>query len=258
MGMDKEIKEYVTTCKACQRNEPSQQLPIGLLKPLEIPNQHWETVTMDFISQLPRTKSGHDCIAVIVDKLSKLSHLIPTTTNVTASQFAVQFVNEIVRLHGVPKHIVSDRDSKFTSHFWRHLMKCLGVELRLSTSFHPQTDGQTERTNRTLETILRNFVNQKNNNWNEFLSTTEIAINNSKQASTKFSPFFLNFGYNMRLPFLNHNQSKSINATAVPAADEMLKSIRQSTAQAIENLKSAQETQSFYSNMKRRDEQFVV
>lgn len=257
-GMDREIKEYVTTCHLCQRNKPSQQLPIGLLKPLEIPSGAWETITMDFITQLPRTKSGYDSIAVVVDKLSKMTHLIPTTTTVTAPKFAVQFVKEIVRLHGVPKHIISDRDSKFTSHFWRQLMKCLGVELRLSTSFHPQTDGQTERANRTIETILRNFVNQRNNNWDEFLATAEIAINNAKQASTQFSPFYLNYGYHMKLPFLNHNQSHAIESSTVPAADEMFKSIRQSTEQAIENLKKAQETQSLYANKKRRDEQFKV
>lgn len=257
-GMDREIKDYVTSCNLCQRNKPSQQLPIGLLKPLEIPSQLWETITMDFITQLPRTKSGYDSIAVVVDKLSKMTHLIPTTTNVTAPQFAAQFMKEIVRLHGVPKHIVSDRDSKFTSHFWRHLMKCLGIELRVSTSFHPQTDGQTERTNRTLETILRNFVNQRNNNWDEFLATTEIAINNAKQASTKFSPFYLNYGYHMKLPFLNHTRASSIDSSSVPAADEMFKSIRQSTEQAIENLRKAQLTQSLFANKKRRNEQFTV
>ncbi len=257
-GMDREIKDYVTSCNLCQRNKSSQQLPVGLLKPLEIPRQLWETITLDFITQLPRTKSGYDSIAVVVDKLSKMTHLIPTTTNVTAYQFAAQFMKEIVRLHGVPKHIVSDRDSKFTSHFWRQLMKCLGVEHRLSTSFHPQTDGQTERSNRTLETILRNFVNQRNNNWDEFLATTEIAINNSKQASTKFSPFYLNHGYHMKLPFLNHTQSGAIASSSVPAADVMFKSISQAIEQATENLKKAQETQSFHANKKRRDEQFTV
>jgi hypothetical protein len=257
-GMDREIKDYVTSCDLCQRNKPSQQLPMGLLKPLEIPKQAWDTITMDFITQLPRTKSGYDSIAVVVDKLSKMVHLIPTHTNVTAPQFAMQFIKEIVRLHGVPRHIISDRDSKFTSHFWRHLMKCLGVELRLSTSFHPQTDGQTERANRTLETILRNFVNQRNNNWDEFLATTEIAINNAKQASTKFSPFYLNYGYHMNLPFLNHKHSGSMDSPTVPAADEMFKSIRQATEQAMDNLMKAQETQSFYANQKRRDEQFKI
>ena len=137
-------------------------------------------------------------------------------------------------------------------------MKCLGVELRLSTSFHPQTDGQTERSNRTLETVLRNFVNQRNNNWDEFLATTEIAINNAKQASTKFSPFFLNHGHHMKLPFLNHTQSKAIDSSTVPAAAAMFKSISQAIEQATENLKKAQDTQSLYANKKRRDEQFKV
>jgi len=255
-GMDREIKEYVTTCNSCQRNKSSQQLPIGLLKPLEIPKQAWSTITIDFITQLPRTRSGYDSIAVVVDKLSKMAHLIPTHTNVSAPQFAMQFVKEIVRLHGVPKHIISDRDSKFTSHFWKHLMKCLGVDLRLSTSFHPQSNGQTERSNRTLETVLRNFVNQRNNNWDEFLTTTEIAINNSKQASTKFSPFYLNHGYHMNLPFLNHNHSIASEPSNVPAADAMFKAIRDSTEKAIENLKEAQETKALHANKKRRDEQF--
>jgi transposase InsO family protein len=110
---------------------------------------------MDLITQLPRSKLGNDAIIVIVDKLTKMVHYVPTTTTVTAPQISELFIREVCRLHGVPESILSDRDPRFTAHFWRSLWKSLGTKLVMSTSYHPQTDGQTERTNRTLEEMLR-------------------------------------------------------------------------------------------------------
>jgi transposase InsO family protein len=141
---------------------------------------------MDLITQLPHTKAGNDAIVVVVDKYSKMLHCIPTTTTVTARQLAKLFFNEIVRLHGVPSSIISDRDPRFTSSFWQQLWKQLGTRLAMSTAYHPQTDGQTERANRTIEEMLRAYVNTKQNDWDEYLTAVEIAYNNGKQTSTGY------------------------------------------------------------------------
>src|SRR5690606_24365936 len=135
--------------------KPSSQTPLGLLQPIPTPEQRFHTWTMDLITQLPRTKSGHDAIVVWVDKCSKLKHYVPTVTEVTAPKLATLFIDNIVRLHGLPSNIISDRDPRFTSLFWKSLWKQLGTQLSMSTSFHPQSDGQTERQNRALEESLR-------------------------------------------------------------------------------------------------------
>ena len=154
-GMDETVRQYVTSCDACQRNKPSQQSPMGLSQPLPIPTRPWQQVSMDLITQLPRSKLGNDAIVVFVDKLTKMVHYVATTTNVTAPQLATLFMREVVRLHGVPESILSDRDPRFTANFWRAFWSQLGTTLTMSTAYHPQTDGQTERANRTLEEMLR-------------------------------------------------------------------------------------------------------
>ena len=140
--LHRDVGKYVSTCVACQANKASNQRPIGLLQPLPIPKRRWEVVTMDLITGLPITRIGqHDAIVVFVDKLSKMVHYAPCTTTVDAPSLAKIFFREVVRLHGVPKVIISDRDPRFTSHFWTALWKELGTKLSMSTSYHPQTDG---------------------------------------------------------------------------------------------------------------------
>ena len=138
--MDVEIQTYVTGCDACQRNKPSHQAKIGLLQPLPIPERPWQQVSLDLIVALPRTKSGHDAVVVFVDKLTKMVHYVATTTNVTAPQLSQLFMREVCRLHGVPESILSDRDPRFTAHFWRALWGQLGTKLTMSTAYHPQTE----------------------------------------------------------------------------------------------------------------------
>jgi hypothetical protein len=181
--MHAEIRDYVTSCLACQSNKPSHQLPMGLLQPIPTPSRRWEQVSMDLITQLPKTRSGHDAIVVFVDKLSKMVHYAPTKTQVTAPELASLFVKEVVRHHGVPESIISDRDPRFTSNFWRSVWQQLGTKLSMSTAYHPQSDGQTERANRTLEDMLRAYVSYRQDDWDKHLIAAEIAYNNSLQAS---------------------------------------------------------------------------
>ena len=139
----------------------SNQVPAGLLQPLEIDDERWETVTMDLVTKLPTTKNNNDTIVVFVDKLSKMVHCCPANEKdgkTKAPHMARMFFDNIVRLHGVPKRIVSDRDRRFISSFWQELWRLLGTKLAMSTSYHPQTDGQTERMNRTLEDVIRHYI----------------------------------------------------------------------------------------------------
>jgi hypothetical protein len=145
-SMKTEIAEFVARCIVCQQVKIEHQKPAGLLQPLEIPEWKWEQITMDFVSGLPRTKKGYDSIWVIVDGLTKSAHFIPVKTTYKTPKFAELFIEQIVKLHGVPLSIVSDRDPKFTSRFWKAFQEAMGTRLKMSTSHHPQTDGQSERT----------------------------------------------------------------------------------------------------------------
>jgi len=177
-GLAKEVKEYIKSCLTCATTKSSNQRPAGLLQPLPIPSRRWEQVTFDLITALPKTKRKHTAIAVWVDKLSKMVHLAPCTTEVTAVDLADLFYREIVRYHGVLVSIVSDRDPRFTANFWQALWALLGTKLKMSTAYHPQSDGQTENTNKTLENMLRAYVNNSLSDWDDYLVSAEIAINN--------------------------------------------------------------------------------
>ena len=147
---------------------------------------------MDFITQLPTTTEGHDAIFVVVDRLTKMVHLIPTHSSVTAIETAHLFINNVLKLHGFPANFVSDRDPRFRSTFWKELLRCCNCYGHLSSSYHPQSDGQTERANRILEDILRHYVGPFHTDWDQHLACAEFAINNSYQESIKTTPFRLN------------------------------------------------------------------
>ena len=149
-GMKREVAEYVSKCLVCQQVKVERQKPSGLLQPLPIPEWKWEHITMDFVFKLPPITQRHDDIWVVVDQLTKSAHFLPIREKFSPQKLAELFMNNIVSLHGVPVSIISDRDPRFTSRFWKRLMKELGVRLNLSTAFHPQTDGQSERTIQTL------------------------------------------------------------------------------------------------------------
>ena len=159
--MADDIWKFVASCTQCQKYKSTNQKPAGLLQPLPIPTRNWDHVGMDFIVQLPQTKEGWDAIVVFIDRLTKMAHFAPTTTTATAAETAKIFINHVLRLHGLPSAIISDRDAKFTSHFWQALFKAIGTQLLMSTAYHPQTDGQTERTNRTLKQVLSIFCNYR-------------------------------------------------------------------------------------------------
>jgi transposase InsO family protein len=162
---------------------------------LQVPEWKWEEIAMDFIVGLPRTQSGNDSIWVIMDRLTKVAHFIPIKTTYSRPQLAELYMSRIVYLHGVPKKIMSDRGTQFTSMFWERLHETLDTQLRFSSAYHPQTDGQTERVNQILEDMLRACALQYGRSWDKSLLYVEFSYNNSYQESLKMAPFELMYGH---------------------------------------------------------------
>jgi hypothetical protein len=206
--------------------------------------------------QTKERRRKNTAIVVFVCRLTKMVHYVATTTNVTAPQLATLFMREVVRLHGVPQAILSDRDPRFTAHFWRAFWTQLGTTLTMSTAYHPQTDGQTERANRTLEEMLRSRINFAQTDWDEHLSIAELAVNNAQQASTGFSPFYLNYGKEVELPL--DRAIAELRPTNNPEAAARIRRLHADLARAHENLERAQQRQAHYANQHRRDVTFKV
>ena len=201
--MRETIKRYIKNCDMCQRSKAVRHAPYGLLQPNEVPDQPWRSIAMDFITDLPNS-NGYDTILVVIDRLTKMSHFIPCRKDLDARQFATLFMQHVVRLHGIPRDIITDRGSLFTSELWKETTKNLGIERRLSTAFHPQTDGQTERTNAILEQYLRSYINYQQDNWSDLISIAEFAYNNGYQETIKTTPFYANYGRNPEHQLMNH------------------------------------------------------
>ncbi|KAA0032741.1 ty3-gypsy retrotransposon protein [Cucumis melo var. makuwa] len=193
-NMKREVAEFVSRCLVCQQVKAPRQKPAGLLQPLRVPEWKWENVSMDFITGLPRTLWGFTVIWVVVDRLTKSAHFIPGQSTYTASKWAQLYMSEIVRLHGVAVSIVSDRDARFTSKFWKGLQTAMGTRLDFSTVFHPQTDGQTKRLNQVLKDMLRACALEFPGSWDSHLHLMEFAYNNSFQATIGMAPFEALYG----------------------------------------------------------------
>ena len=197
MGID--VKRFVYSCDVCQRTKRGLSRS-GLLQSLPVPKQPWVDISMDFIMSLPQTPNGYNAIYTLVDRLTKAVHLVPTVSSIDAKESASLYIQNVFRLHGLSDSIVCDRDPRFTASFFQEVFDQLGTKLALSTANHPQTDGSTERMNRLVEDILRDFFNHKQDNWDMLLPLCEFAINSSQQASTGNTPFFLSYGLHPRAP----------------------------------------------------------
>ncbi|KAH9763326.1 Endonuclease [Citrus sinensis] len=229
------------------------QRPAGCSQPLPIPEWKWEHITMDFVAGLPRTQTGHDSVWVVVDRLTKSAHFLPFKTTYSMDKLGSIYVVEIVRLHGVPMSIVSDRDSHFTSKFWTSLQNALGTKLNFSTTFHPQTDGQSERTIQTLEDMLRTCVMEFKGNWDNYLPLMEFAYNNSYQASIEMAPYEALYGrkYGTLVCWDEVGEQRLFGPELVQDTNEKIQLIR-------DRLKVAQDRQKSYVDKRRRELEFKV
>jgi hypothetical protein len=233
--MRTDIAEFVAKCDIFRRIKAKHQRPAGLLKPLDIPLWKWDDICMDFITRLPRTQKGNDSIWVIVDRLTKVAHFIPVKTTYTVSQLSELYMENILKLHGAPRSIVSDRRPQFTAKFWQSLHKSLRTQLDYSTAFHPQTDGQTKRVNQILEDLLRACVLAYGSDWEKSLSYVEFTYNNSHQANLQMSPFEALYGRKCRTPLMwsEIGERSYFGPDSIVEAEENVAKVR-------ENLKIAQ------------------
>jgi hypothetical protein len=209
-------------------------------------------VTMDMVVKLPATKRGFDSVLVFVDRLSKYVHFVPTTEKLAAKGFARLFVQTVVANHGMPKEVISDRGATWNNKFWKHVCRMVGVRHYMSTAYHPQTDGQTERTIQVLKDVLRVYIGPRQNDWDLWLPLAQFAINNSYHESIHNTPFFVNTGMHPRTPM-------TVNLpTGAPEASSFVEHINSCVQRASEAMEHAQVRMAHYANQSRRDVRYAV
>ena len=252
-NMKKEIAEWVSRCDTCQRVKAEHQRPSGLLQPLEIPEWKWEHLAMDFVVGLPRTKANHDAIWIIIDRLTKSAHFLPINEKFSLERLVQLYLKEIVVRHGVPVSIVSDRDPRFTSRFWRRFQEHLGTKLNMSTAYHPQTDGQSERTIQTIEDMLRVCAIDFKGSWDDHLPLVEFSYNNSYHASIGMPPYEALYGRKCRSPVYweEVGERKMLGPELVQQTKEAVELIKK-------RLIAAQDRQRRYADPHRKNIEFEI
>ncbi|GJZ08629.1 putative reverse transcriptase domain-containing protein, partial [Tanacetum coccineum] len=252
-NMKAEIATYVSKCLTCAKVKIEYQKPSGLLVQPEIPKWKWENITMDFVTKLPRTAAGQDTIWVIVDRLTKSAHFLPMREDDTLEKLTRQYLKEVVSRHGVPVSIISDRDGKFTSHFWKSLHKALGTRLDMSTAYHPETDGQSERTIQTLEDMLRACVLDFGKGWDKHLPLVEFSYNNSYHTSIKAAPFEALYGRKCRSPICWAEVGDS-----QLTGPEIIHETTERIVQIKSHIQAARDRQKSYADVRRKPLEFQV
>jgi hypothetical protein len=234
-NMKVDIAKYVAECDTCHRMKASHLKSACVLQPFSITMWKWDDISMDFVVGLPLILRKKDSIWVIVDRLTKTAHFIAVHTTYSLQQCAELYMDQIVRLHGILKTIISDRGTQFVARFWEQLHECLGTKLIRSSSYHPQTDGQTERINQILEDMLRASILHYDKSWDKFLSLAEFSYNNSYQASLKMAPFDALYGRRCRTPL---NWSEAGERTLFVL--DLVKDSEENVQVIMENLKLSQ------------------
>ncbi|SGY22615.1 BQ5605_C019g08829 [Microbotryum silenes-dioicae] len=241
-GMRAFVNDYVRSCDSCQRNKPPHRKH-GPLHSLPVPTKPWSSLSMDHIVDLPPS-SGFDSVLVVVDRLTKEAHFIPAQKSDTSETLASQFKTHIFRLHGLPGDIVSNHGTTFTSSWWTKFLKMLDIRPNLSTAFHPESDGQTERTNQILDHYLRHFCYYHQDNWHDLLPLAEFSYNNSFHSSIGMTPFFASRGYHPRLEV-------TLQETPVPDVRQHLAGLRNAQQLAQNQIRRSQESHARYANLRR-------
>lgn len=234
-GIRAQVIEFIKHCDECQKNKPTNLKRAGLIVPIPPPTYCFQRVSLDLMTDLPRTARGNDSIVVFVCMFSKMVIFCPIIKNITGEGLARVFISEVYGKHGLPEGLVSDRDPRFTGNFWQSFFKILGTRLNMTTAYHPEADGQTERMNRTLEEMLRAYIGPGQDDWDDLLPMLEFAYNSSVHSATGYTPFYLNNG---REPRTSLSASLGVE-TNVPAVVVFIKQLKEAHEFALENLKKA-------------------
>lgn len=251
-AMKNDVTRYVQECDTCQRVKTGHQFPGGLLQPLPVPTQIWEEISIDFVEGLPKS-NNKDCIMVVVDRFTKVGHFLALTHPFTAAQVAQLFMDNIFKLHGMPISIVSDRDRIFTSVFWKELFNSMGTNLRMSSAYHPQTDGQTERLNRRLEHYLRAMVGTRPKNWSKWLPLAQWWYNTTYHSAIHRSPYEALYGVCPRQICIPSDHRSQVDVVAeFQVQREAMNKVLQ------EAIQTAQHKYKQYADTKRREVEFQV
>ncbi|MCO5568036.1 hypothetical protein L7F22_021732 [Adiantum nelumboides] len=245
--MKRDILDYVSKCVVCQKTKFDRGKQPGLLQPLPIPDSPWESISMDFIFGLPKSIHGNTGIGTIVDRFSKQAHFIPVKKTIKAHQMATLFISQIFKYHGLPSSVVSDRDPRMTSNFWKGLFENLGTRLNFSSAYHPQTDGQSEIANLTILDLLKSYVTEvdQRSQWEKYLPLVEYAYNNTVHTSTGKAPFEVIEGRS-KSPLLLKVHKK------IFAADEYSRDLKESFQKIKEAISISQQKQKAAANKHRR------
>ena len=239
-----QMETYIKNCVLCQQNKFAKHARYGQIKFAPVPTLPWHDVTMDFVVKLPKSKNPttqeiYDSIMVMVDKLTKYVLMIPFKKSYKTDQFGFILLDRLVKDHGIPASITSNKNKFFTSNYWKTLMSAIGTKLKMSTIYHPETDGQTKKINQSMETYFRHYVNVKQNNWVSFLPITQLAHNNKKSNTTKLTPFFANYG---KHPELFHAPKPGPNAHKTMVTVSDITKLHEKMADAIIHSNNKTET----------------
>jgi len=251
-GVTKEVERYVDGCNVCQRYKNRSEAPAGKLMPNAIPEKPWSYISADFITKLPLAQ-GYDAILVVCDRFSQMAHFIATMERMSAEGLARLFWDQVWKLHGLPESIISDRGVQFAAGMMKELNNLLGIQTKLSTAYHPQTDGQTERVNQELEQYLRVFIDHRQEQWLDWLGMAEFAYNNKIHVATKVSPFKVNYDQDPRMGFEGRRKGK------YEAAGKFVEKMRKIQEEAKVALGKAQEEMKKFADRKRgKGEEYKV
>uniref|UniRef100_A0A3B3RIC6 Gypsy retrotransposon integrase-like protein 1 n=1 Tax=Paramormyrops kingsleyae TaxID=1676925 RepID=A0A3B3RIC6_9TELE len=242
--MLRDVRSYIAACQVCARNKTPSRSPAGLLQPLPVPRRPWSHIAVDFVTGLPLS-AGNTGVLTVVDQFSKAVHFIPIPKLPSASETALLLVDNVFKLHGLPTNIVSDRGPQFVSRFWQEFCKLLGTTASLSSGFHPQTNGQTERANQDLERMLHCLASDSPSSWSKYLSWIEYAHNSLPVSATGLSPFQCYLGYQPPLfPALEEE-------VTVPAVHRFLQRCRHTWRLARSSLLQSRARMERYANKRR-------
>ncbi|CAM6105455.1 unnamed protein product [Calypogeia fissa] len=255
--MKDSILQHVQSCYSCQKNRTVYRAKGGLLKPLPVPAAPWESISMDFIQGLP-VAFGYDAILTIVDRFSKMAYFLPTRKSVSPQEVANMVFNSVFRMWGLPLQILSDRDSRFTGHFWKALFRLSGTDLTRGSAYHHETDGQTERLNLVLEEYVRHFVSADQKDWPHHMTMAEFRYNSTKHSAAGFAPFLLATGRVPRAPAWFVNPDAWRTESKVPAVDDFIRERRLMVEAATKGMTLAQSRYKEQGDKSRRQISFEI